>query len=537
MKVSTFKRCRCRDDAGRELGKRCPQMHRADGSLNPRHGSWSWRIEMPTDSTTEKRRVIKRGAHRTEGEALAQGKAVVELLAIPAPGDLGAQDRAQIMTLVDEALKRRAPLPAAEDIRRRVRTGQPIASRVTVAEFLDGWLAGKKDIRPTTWAGYESNIRIYLKPALGPIEMDKLRVQHVSAMFDDIDDFNDRLAEVRANGTAEERRALRYRKPVGPATKQRIRATLRSALTDAMNEQLITANVAKFVKLASGKRPKGLIWTRERVARWREIRALIAAKEAERAEAIANRDRAAVVQLADEIAALEERERPSPVMVWTAAHTGAFLDSITEHRLYALFHLVTFVGLRRGEACGLRWVDLDLDDGVATIAEQLFSAAGKVGVGRPKSDAGDRDVALDKATCLVLKAHRKQQREDRLKWGAAWVDSGRVFTREDGSELNPPWLTDLFGDLVAVAGLPPIRLHDLRHGAATLAKAAGIDTKVISEMLGHSSRKITDDTYGHVFAEVAREAAEATAAIVPRKAAAGGHGGPGGLRLVSDSGA
>jgi len=156
-----------------------------------------------------------------------------------------------------------------------------------------------------------------------------------------------------------------------------------------------------------------------------------------------------------------------------------------------------------------------------------------VEAGEPKSDAGNRDVALDAATVAVLRAHRKRQREDRLAWGSAWVESGRVFTREDGSELHPASVTDLFNDLVEEAELPPIRLHDLRHGAATLAKAAGIDTKIISAMLGHSSRKITDDTYTSVFAEVAKDAAEATAAIVPR-AVDDGQSSPHGLHLVSN---
>jgi hypothetical protein len=85
---------------------------------------------------------------------------------------------------------------------------------------------------------------------------------------------------------------------------------------------------------------------------------------------------------------------------------------------------------------------------VATIAEQLVAVAwDDVQAGEPKSDAGDRDVALDAATCRVLKAHRKRQLEDRLEWGAAWVDSGRVFAREDGSELHPASVTDLFNDL------------------------------------------------------------------------------------------
>jgi integrase len=527
VKVTTFKRCRCRGEDGRELANRCAQLRRADGSLNPRHGTWSWNVK-PTGEVR-----IRRGAYRTEAEAYDAGRQVADLLAIPDPGQTGTQARKEILTLVDEALRRGEALPDADTIRRRIRTGQPILARVSLGEYLDGWLAGKRDIRPTTRAGYESNIRVYLKPHLGHIPIDKLRTAHVSAMFDAIDEENDRIREVRRSGTTEERRALRYRKPVGPATKQRIRATLRSALSDAMNEQLVTVNVAKMVKLESGKRPKGLVWTKERVARWHEIREQIAAKEAERAPAIERRDFTTAAGLAVEIAALRERERPSPVMVWTPVQLGQFLDFIADHRLYGLFHVIAFRGLRRGEACGLRWVDLDLDEAVATVAEQLVTVNHRVSAGEPKSDAGSRDVALDAVTVKVLRAHRKRQIEDRLKWSTAWVDSGRVFVREDGSELHPADVTVLFGDLVEAAGLPPIRLHDLRHGAASIAKLAGIDTKVISEMLGHSSRKITDDTYTSIFVEVAREAAEAAAAVVPRAVAVAGEPGPAGLRVVS----
>jgi integrase len=532
VKVSTFKRCRCCGEDGRELGQRCPQLRRADGSLNPRHGSWSWRTELPAESKTA-RRVVKRGAHPTQGDAEREGKRVVELLSIPAAGETGARERVEILALVDEALKRGDPLPDADDIRRRVKTGQSILARVTVGEFLTAWLEGKRDIRSTTRNNYASNIRLYLVPHLGHLPLDKLRTAHASAMFDAIDEANERIRALRLSGTRQ-RGDLRYRKEVGPATKQRIRATLRSALSDAIAEGLVTVNVAKLVKLESGKRPKGLVWTKERVARWREVREQIAAKEAERSEAVERRDREAVERLSGEIETLWERERPSPVMVWTPVQLGTFLDFIAEHRLYAMFHLIAFRGLRRGEACGLRWVDLDLDEGVATVAEQLIAVGSDIEAGEPKSDAGNRDVALDKGTVGVLRAHRVRQLEDRLRWSTAWVDSGRMFVREDGSELHPPSVTDLFGDLIEACGLPPIRLHDLRHTAASIAKAAGIDTKVISEMLGHSSRKITDDTYTSIFVEVAREAAEASAAIVPRAVVGDDQHGPHGLRLVSE---
>jgi integrase len=102
------------------------------------------------------------------------------------------------------------------------------------------------------------------------------------------------------------------------------------------------------------------------------------------------------------------------------------------------------------------------------------------------------------------------------------VETGLVFTQEDGSWLHPGKITDLFERLVAASGLPPIRLHDLRHGAATLMLAAGVDVKVVSDTLGHSDTRITRDIYQSVLPEVGKRAAEATAKLVPlqRKAEA-----------------
>jgi hypothetical protein len=96
-----------------------------------------------------------------------------------------------------------------------------------------------------------------------------------------------------------------------------------------------------------------------------------------------------------------------------------------------------------------------------------------------------------------------------------------VFTAEDGSPLVPDQVSRLFARLIKEADLPPIRLHDLRHGAATLALAGGVNLKVVSEMLGHSTIAITADTYTSVLPEVAREAAEAAARMVPRSTPTG----------------
>jgi integrase len=168
-------------------------------------------------------------------------------------------------------------------------------------------------------------------------------------------------------------------------------------------------------------------------------------------------------------------------------------------------------GLRRGEACGVEWVDVDLQARTLAVRFQRVQIGYDVEGGAPKTEASDATVALDAGTANVLKAHRKQQKTDQL----AWVESGNVFTREDGAALHPATMTGQFERLAFEAGVPPIRLHDLRHGAATLALAAGVDMKVISAMLRHSSVTITSDTYTSILPGVAREAAEAVAALVP----------------------
>ncbi len=115
-----------------------------------------------------------------------------------------------------------------------------------------------------------------------------------------------------------------------------------------------------------------------------------------------------------------------------------------------------------------------------------------------------------------MRSHRAAQAAERLAWGSAYTDSGRVFTREDGAALHPETVTRRFGQLVTAAGLRRVRLHDLRHGYASLAMAAGVPLPVVSKLLGHSSVAITSDTYSHLLAGVGEAAAEPLAALVRR---------------------
>lgn len=368
------------------------------------------------------------------------------------------------------------------DVQRKIRLAVRVTDDPTVGEWVTQWLPTKKRLSRNGRRSYESIIRLYLVPYLGTVRLSKLRVAHVADMFDAIVEHNAEIVAARESKDPARRQAVKWQHPAGPTTLQRIREVLRAALNAAIPEGLIVVNAAKWVELPPANRPKPLVWTQARVEQWQRTGTL-----------------------------------PSLVMIWTPAQTGRFLDHAVYDRLYPLYLLIAHRGLRRGEACGVRWSDLDLDAGVLTVANQVVQYGWETAMSRPKTTSSEGQVALDSDLVAVLRAHRVRQGRERDEAGAKWADSdGLVFTEPDGSPLHPADVTDRFQFLAAQAGLPPIRLHDLRHGAATLALAAGVEMKVVQEMLRHSSITVTSDTYTSVLPEVARAAAEKTALIIPR---------------------
>jgi integrase len=174
-----------------------------------------------------------------------------------------------------------------------------------------------------------------------------------------------------------------------------------------------------------------------------------------------------------------------------------------------------YSGLRLGELRGLRWHDLDLDSGRLSVQQTLQKVPGGGVVGRqPKTHRSRRSVSLPAVLVGVLRDHRRSQVEARLVAGDAWEDGDLVFTNGLGRPISETRLRRAFWRLLREAGLPRIRLHDLRHTMATLMLAAGEHPKVVSERLGHSTVGITLDTYSHVLPGLQAAAAERLAATV-----------------------
>ena len=170
--------------------------------------------------------------------------------------------------------------------------------------------------------------------------------------------------------------------------------------------------------------------------------------------------------------------------------------------------------MRRGEAIGLRWSDVDLENARLSVRRALIPIKGDVVVSEPKTAKGRRVIALDPSTIEVLKKQAARQLTEQDEWDAAWIESGLVFTAENGGPLDPDTISRYWRQAVKKSMLPRIRLHDLRHTHATLALQAGIHPKVVSERLGHATVSITLDTYSHAIPAMQEEAAALIAGLV-----------------------
>jgi len=197
----------------------------------------------------------------------------------------------------------------------------------------------------------------------------------------------------------------------------------------------------------------------------------------------------------------------------TVDEARRFFKTVKSDRLEALYVVTTTLGLRKGEVCGLRWQDIDLENGQLTVRYQLQRVGGKKQHVEPKTDRSRRTIALPPFVVTALRAHEVRQRADR-KWAASkWQEYGLVFTTSIGTPLEQSNLSRAFHVLLDTANIPRQRFHNLRHSAATLMLAQGVEAPAIMAVLGHSHISTTINLYAHVMPEVKRDAADRMEAL------------------------
>jgi integrase len=339
-------------------------------------------------------------------------------------------------------------------LQRHVDDGYPVHSgrAMTVGQYLEYWLTvvlparvAAGHMRRTTLDSYDAVVRQNILPTLGKLPLARLSPTHVREW----------LSELGLRTSARGR-------PLSARTVAYSHAVLRSALSDAARDELVTRNVATLVKAP--------------------------------------------------------RTRGHQVNPLTPDEAKAVLVASADDRLRTLWIVLLALGLRRGEALGLRWSDVDFDEGVVHIRRSLQRVLGdsdphsgkrswRLVETAPKTTGSVAALAMPRLVVETLIEHRQRQVEERL--GAkVWVDPDLVYTTPIGTPLDPQNVSHAWVALCGRAGIRRVRLHDLRHSAASFMVAAGVDIKVIQSVLRHSRLATTADIYAHVLAHVQRDAAD-----------------------------
>ena len=332
---------------------------------------------------------------------------------------------------------------ADRELRRLLRsldTGEHVdPTRMTVREWLSVWLAAIRDeVAPKTRERYTEIVNNFLVPALGNLPLPKLAPPHIQATYNAL-----------ATGSRRDGKAG----GLSPRTRRQIHAVLQSALTRAVEQQLIARNPAEVFRR---RLPK-----------------------------------------------IERHE----MVALTAEQSRQLLKAIKHQRLYwpALIALAT--GMRRGEILALRWRNVDLETGSIRVVESLEQTRSGLRFKPPKTDHS-RSVIVPSAVIEELRRLRREQAEELLALGVRQTSDTLVCARADGEPLQPRSLTHEFTVAMArIKELPRVRFHDLRHSHATQLLLAGVHPKVAQERLGHSTITTTLDLYSHVTATMQEDAA------------------------------
>ena len=190
--------------------------------------------------------------------------------------------------------------------------------------------------------------------------------------------------------------------------------------------------------------------------------------------------------------------RPTEMQALSADQLACLFSALKGERLRPLIVTAATLGLRRGELIALRWADVDLDAGTLTVRRTAARIGGAWVEGPPKTERARRTLSLPASLVAELRRHSAAIAEERLRLGAAWQDEDRVFPGESGGPLGESSPRKALERSLVRAGLPHVRVHDLRHSAATLLLAAGGSLRDAQELLGHTSFTLTANTYAHV---------------------------------------
>jgi integrase len=345
------------------------------------------------------------------------------------------------------------------DLQKQAKSG-PVATKVPkLGDYLTYWLQEivAPNLAPLTYATYETLTRLYIVPGLGGKRLDKLTVRDVQTWLNKVRHSCQCCAQGKdARRPETARRCCAVGKCCGAAPSLRtvsdLRTVLRSALSSAMREELITKNVVTMTQLPARRRRK---------------------------------------------------RKP-----WSSDEARTFLESVRrdDNALYAAYVLILVLGLRKGEVLGLTWPDVDLDAAELTIGRQLQRVRGELLHRETKTEASDATLPLPPVCVTALRQRRAAQDQARETAGAAWTRSELVFTTRYGDPIEPRNFNRYFTARCETAGVRQITVHDARRTCATLLVDLDVHPRIVMQILRHAQFDVTMEVYASASSDATREA-------------------------------
>lgn len=392
--------------------------------------------------------------------------------------------------------------------------------RLTVREFLeDEWLPSQRPptLEESTYRSYQRNIRLHVVPHLGGKALQQLTPMDLNKLYRTLLDSGRRQGPQRGRAHRDEVLDL--------IDELRDDGLTWQAIADRVGETFDEeAGITRHAVAAMHRRrhhpperkrtPAGLS---PRMVRYVHSILHVAFRDAMRWNRLPRN--------------IADAATPPPVRstkrgkktTWTAEQLSSFLQYVADNRYLTPWLFLATTGCRRGEGLGLKWSDLDLEKATAVISRQVTAVDHEIIVkDLPKTKQGHM-IVLDSETVSMLRRWRAAQNEEKLLVGPGYVDEGYVFCKPDGTVYDPDRFSreflrkqERYNRDGADEPLPRLTLHGLRHTWATLALHEGIDIKIVSDRLNHSSTFITREIYTHVTPPMQSDAAERVAAQIFR---------------------
>ena len=347
--------------------------------------------------------------------------------------DIGHDGKRKQLTVTKDT--RKEAVAEYGRIQHQKSTGTYVApSKVTVAELIDMWLkTATRDVERATKRSYEDAMR-YVRTHLGEKRLQQLTEDDVESLIDWMLTSARRIGGKPGTG-------------VGVRTVSLTLGRLRAALNLAIRRGLVARNVAQYVTIPRAAR--------------------VAAKAKAKAR-----------------------------VPWNEEEVKVFLAHVAGDRLNAVM-LLSLIGLRPAEVCGLRWRDVDLDAGTISVETTRTLVEGIVIEKDAKSESGERKLPLPAVVLAALKAFHRTQSKERLKAGNGYEASGRVVVDELGLAVKTDWLRRRAYKLMDAAGVRKVRLYDARHACLSWMANNGVPDTVVSAWAGHADLGFTKRIYVH----------------------------------------